>query len=528
MSYQDLRQFLFALTRHGLLRHVSTEVDKDWEISAITRWIYQGYNEENRYAVLFDKVKGHSMSVVVGAVGGSYRTYALGLGIDPAGSKAGIMRQIRMRWADALAMPIKPVTVSQGPCQENVFAGKGVNLHQLPVPVWTPGKDGNWEKGLGFLTSPCHITRDPDTGTYNMGTYRSMVREKPNEMAINFSIASHMQTHLKKNEARGRRTEVATVLGPDPAVMMASVTRVPENVDELAVAGALRGAPVEMVKCRTIDLEVPATAEIVIEGSIPLRSERPFELEGPFGEVTGYQGSATYSPVCEISCITYRNNPIYQAFVSQMPPSESSKVRQIGLESLTLKELAKMNTGGIEDINMPEGAQGRFIVASIKKKDKGHPERVARAIFKILQPRYAKMVIVTDDDVDIYDLDNLIWAITFRTSLTPDRRGVHFIEGLSATALDYSAAPSLREELDKRSGDYAWPGVGVFIDATRPYEPYPVVSLPAAKYLEKARDSWQEYGLPRLEKDALPRTVVVEEEYLQSGKVTTDLRPRQP
>lgn len=526
MSYQDLRQFLSALEKKGLLRHVSTEVDKDWEISAITRWVYQGYSEDNRYAVLFDKVKGHSMPVVVGAVGGSYKTYALGLGIDLAGSKAEVMNKIRRRWAGALAGPIKAVMVSRGPCQENVWTGKDVNLHKLPVPVWTPGKDGNWQKGLGFLTSPCHISKDPDTGIYNMGTYRSMIREKPTEMAINFSIASHIQTHVKKNEARGKRTEVATVLGPDPAVMMASVTRVPQDIDELAVAGALRGSPVEMVKCKTIDLEVPATAEIVIEGSIPLQSERPFDLEGPFGEVTGYQGSATYSPVCEISCITFRNNPIYQAFVSQMPPSESSKVRQIGLESLTLKELATMDTGGIEDINMPEGAQGRFIVASIKKTDKDHPERVARAIFKILQPRYAKMVIVTDDDVDIYDLDNLIWAITFRTSLTPERRGVHFIEGLCATALDYSAAPSLRAELEKRSGEYAWPGVGVFIDATRPYEPYPVVSLPAAKYLENARNSWKKYGLPKLERDALPRTVVVEEEYLKAGKVTDDLRPR--
>ncbi len=526
MSYQDLRQFLSALEKHGLLRHVKTEVDKDWEISAIMRWIYHGHSEENRYGVIFDRVRGHSIPVVVGAVGGSYKTYALGLGIDPGGPRAETMAKIRERFATALDNPIKPVTVGRGACQENVLKGDQVDLHRLPVPVWTPEKDGNWEKGLGFLTAPCHITKDPDTGIYNMGTYRSMVREQRNEIGINFSIASHIQNHVRKNEARGKPTEVATVLGPDPAVMMASVTRVPEDADEIAVAGGLRGESVEMVRCRTIDLEVPASAEIVIEGRILPQKERPFEIEGPFGEVTGYQGCATYSPVCEISCITFRNNPIYQAFLSQMPPSESSKVRQIGLESLTLKKLADSGVEGIEDISMPEGSQGRFIVVSIRKSDSGHAERAARAVFKILQPRYAKFVIVTDDDVDIYDLDTLIWAITFRTSLTPDRRGVHFIEGLSATALDYSAAPSLEEELRKRSGDYGWPGVGLFIDATRPYEPYPVTSLPPPQYLERAITAWKRYGLPDLERESLPRSVVVEEEYLKVGKVTRDLMPR--
>ncbi|MDP2719583.1 MAG: UbiD family decarboxylase [Dehalococcoidia bacterium] len=526
MSYSDLRELLAALEKNELLRHVSAEVDKNWEISMVMRWIYQGYSEDNRFAVSFDKVKGFSIPVVVGAFGGSYKTYALSLGIDPHGPKSEVMAAIRKRWADALGKPIPPVMVGKGSCQENVLKGGDINLHRFPVPVWTPEKDGNWNRGLGFLTAPCHITRDPDSGAYNMGTYRSMLRENPAEMGVNFSLGSHIQGHVKKYEGRGLPTPVATLIGVDPAVGLASATRIPGDMDELSVAGGLRGSPVEMVKCLTIDLAVPASSEIVIESIIRPRSERPHDIEGPFGEVTGYQGCATYSPVMEVQCITFRNNPIYQAYISQMPPSESSKLRHVGMEALTLKKLLDAGIEGVEDINMPESAQGRFIIVSIRKTDDSHPERVAREVFNILQPRLGKFVVVTDDDIDIYDLDNVLWALTFRTTLTPEKRDIHFIEGLSANALDYSAAPSLEAELKKRSGEHTWPGVGAFIDATRPYIPYPVVSLPPARYLEQTKKDWARYGLPKLEKEALPRTIVVEERYLAEGKATMDLMPR--
>ncbi|MBI4331315.1 MAG: UbiD family decarboxylase [Chloroflexi bacterium] len=525
MAYRDFREFLKALEQKGLLRHVSAEVDKNWEISAVVRWIYQGYAERNRFAVRFDNVKGYSIPVVVGAIGGSYRTYAVALGIDPDKPRPEVMAAIRARWAKAVDRPVKPEHVNSGPCQENVLKGGEVNLHRFPAPVWTPEKDGNSRQGLGFLTAPCHITRDPDTGAYNMGTYRSMLREKPNEFGINFSFGSHIQNHVKKNDARGLPTEVATVLGAVPPVALASATRVAEDADELAVAGGLQESPLEMVKCQTLDLEVPATAEIVLEGIIRPQRERPYELEGPFGEVTGYQGCASYSPVSEIRCITFRNNPVYQAFVSQMPPSESSKIRHIGMEALCLKRIKDEGVAGITDINMIETAQSRFVIASIRKENNSDPRRVADAIFQVLQPRAGKIVVVTDDDVDIYDLDNIIWAITFRTALTPERNGIKFLEGLSATALDYSAAPSLRAELENRARGLSWPGTGVFIDATRPYTPYPVVALPPVRYLEQARNEWSKYDLPKLEREELPRAILVEDRNLAEGKATADLLP---
>ncbi|MDP2726136.1 MAG: UbiD family decarboxylase, partial [Dehalococcoidia bacterium] len=372
-------------------------------------------------------------------------------------------------------------------------------------------KDRNWEEGYGFFTSPYVVTKDPDTGIPNVGTYRVSVRKEPNMLGLGWAGNSHMRAHFRRNEARGKPTEIAIVIGADPVVGMTSVTRIPADSNEFAVAGGLRGAPLEMVKCETVDLEVPAHAEIVIEVRLPTARERQYEAEAPFGEMTGYQGSASYGPVCEISCITHRSRPIYQAFISQMPPSESSKVRHIGHESLMMRELRALGIGGIVDMSHPEGAQGGVIIVAIRKEGDSHPARVANAIFAI--SRGTKFVIVTDDDVDIYDSDNLWWAMTFRTSMIPTRRRAYFYEGIASMGLDYSVHNSLKEAIRTKEVLQS----GLFIDATRPFAPYPVTSLPPAKYLEKAREEWDETGLPPLEKTDLPRYILMEEEYIEMG-----------
>ncbi len=512
MTY-DLRTHLKALENHGLLRRVKREVDKNWELSAIMRWVYIGHEEAKRYAVLFERVKGYEMPVVVGAIGASYKTYAAALGIDPHQPRAKVMAEIRKKFIDALKNPLPPVRVDSGPCKERIDRGSAVNIHKFPIPVWTPEKDHGWKEGHGFITSAYFMSRDPETGIRNVGTYRMMIRPEPNITGVAATFGAHIMHHVRKNEARGRATETAAVIGADPAIGMVSPTEVPYGVDELAVAGALRGSPIEVVRCETVDIEVPAHAEMVLEGRLPPVSERPYEPEAPFGEYTGYQGSAKLSPVNELSCITHRKDCIYQAFISQMPPSESSKIRHIGFESLILKHLQDLGYEGIVDINIPEGAQVGVVIVSIRKLDDGHPGRITNAIFSLLQPRWGKFVIVTDDDVDIYDLDNVFWAITFRTSLSPARRNIRFFEGLIAQCLDYSAANAI-EDLKSR---WDWPSAGVLIDATRPYAPYPVTSLPPAKYLTRALESWEEYGLPELDRKEIPRSIVVEEEYLKKG-----------
>jgi UbiD family decarboxylase len=515
----DFRIHLQNLERIGLLRHVTKEVDKNWEISAVMRWVYHGNSEPRRYAVMFDHVKGYNIPVVVGAIGASYMTYAVSLGLDPMRPKTDLMDEIRKRWIKAIDHPIEPVLVSTGPCKENILLGDEVDIHKLPVPVWTPEKDRYWKEGYGFLTSPFHITKDPETGIRNVGTYRNMLRKEPDEMGIFPSLGTDLLLHIKKNEAKGWPTEIATVIGTDPTIGMTSVTTFPPEYDEMAISGGLRGTPIELVRCETVDLEVPATAEFVIEGKILPPHERSYEMEGPFGEFTGHQGGALLNPVYKITCITHRDNPIYQGFISEMPPSESSKLRHISTESLVLRQLEMLGIPGIVDINMPETTQSHITIISIKKLSMRHPAKVANALFSILQPGSGKIVIVVDDDIDVYDNDHLWWAVTFRTSMVPERMNIHFVEGLQAVKLDYSALPSFFSE-GKIPPSMGQPAIGLFIDATRPFIPFPGVSLPPEKYLKKVRDIWESYHLPELEREDLPKAAQLEEEHLKSGIVT--------
>ena len=509
----DLHDHLGALEKHGLLRHVEAEVDKNWELSAIARWVYLGHNEERRYALQFDKVKGFDIPVVIGAIGASYKSYAVALGVNPDQPRQAVMAEIRQHFNRALDKPLDPVMVDSGRCKDRMEKGRDINIHKFPIPVWTPEKDCGAAEGFGFITSAYCVSKDPDTGIRNVGTYRMMLRPEPNETGMGVAFGNDLWHHIQKNEIRNQATEVAAVIGADPAIGMVSTTELPYGVDEFTVASALRSEPIPLVKCDTVDLEVPADADLVIEGRLPPKSERPYEPEAPFGEYTGYQGSGKLSPVFEISCITYRSDCVLQGFISQMPPSESSKLRQIAYEAMVLKHLQNLGYQGIVDLHMPESAQAGVTVVSIRKSDDGQPARIASAIFSLLQPRWGKFVIVTDDDVDIYDLGNLLWAMTFRTSLAPERTRIHFLDGMIAQVLDYSAANSI-EDLKRR---WDWPSRCVLIDATRPYKPYPVTSLPPPRYLEAALKSWDRYGLPELDRKELPRSVVVEEEYLKQG-----------
>jgi UbiD family decarboxylase len=509
----DLHDHLKALERYGLIRHIDAEVDKNWELSAVARWVYLGHDEARRYAVKFDRVKGFDIPVVVGAIGASYKTYAVALEIDPHQPRQAVMAAIRKKFNSALDHPIDPIFARTGRCKERIDRGENVSLHKFPAPVWTPEKDMGAAEGLGFITSAYCVSKDPDTGIRNVGTYRMMLRAEPDETGMGVAFGNDLWRHIHKNEERNQPTEVAAVIGADPAIGMVSTTELPYGTDEFTVASALRGEAIPLVKCETVNLEVPADADIVIEGCLLPRSERPYEPEAPFGEYTGYQGSGKYSPVFKVSCVTYRSDCVMQGFLSQMPPSESSKLRQIAYEAMALKHLQRLGYEGVVDLHMPESAQAGVTVVSIRKTDDGQPARIASAILSLLQPRWGKFVIVTDDDVDIYDLDNLLWAMTFRTSLAPDRTNICFLNGMIAQVLDYSAANSI-DDLRRR---WDWPSRCVLIDATRPYKPYPVTSLPAARYLGAALKSWERYGLPDLDRKELPRAVVVEGDYLKQG-----------
>lgn len=524
MQFNDFRDYLAELEKRELLREVSQPVDKNWEISAVMRWVYQGLTENDRFGILFTNVKGHDQSVAVGVLGANYKTYALAIGLDPDLPRSEVMNGAHVQWEAALKDPIPPVIAKDGkgaPCKENIHLGKDIDIHKLPVPVWTPEKDPGWQEGFGFITAGYHISKDPDTGIRNMGVYRNRIIEPADEICVRPGIASGLRRHFLRNEEKGKPTEVALVLGTQPTIGLVAVNAIPADMDELAVAGALHGAAIELVPCETIDLEVPATAEIVIEGRLLPASEQPYRWDGPFGEYTGYQGSGSLNPVFKISCISHRNDAILQTFISQFPPSESSKLRQIADEGFLLSVL-NQNVGNVTAIHIPEATQ-RMAIVSIKKQSPGHPRRVANALSTMVKAN-PKIMIVVDDDIDVYNWDDIFWAVTFRTTLLRERCGVQFMDGMDPVGNDYSVFKNA-EEAREMQGRYKFTTRKLFIDATRPYKPYPATSLPPRKYMEMALENWESYGLPPLTNPRIPVKLFSEERDLQSGVVRL---PEQP
>ena len=270
MPYESFRQYLEILESRKWIKWIDAEVDKDWEITSVARIYFRRTPENERCALGFRHVKGYDIPLVLGTIGASRRIYGMAIETEPAFEK------IKTAWQGALASPIAPVTVDSGPCKEVILRGKDVDLYRFPIPVWTPEKDPN-----PFLTAPCLITKDPETGIGNIGTYRMEIKKKDQTGLLWDLPSQHGAIHYAKYEEMNKPMPMAVVLGVDPTVIMASVTKVPLDIDEMAVAGGLRGKAIEVVPCETIDLHVPASAEIVLEGEV-LPGERA--SEGPFGE----------------------------------------------------------------------------------------------------------------------------------------------------------------------------------------------------------------------------------------------------
>ena len=256
MAYRDLRDYVAALEKHGKLKRVTKQVDKDWEIAAVCRQLFKKIPPARRPAVVFENVKGFDIPVVAGVLGASRDIYALGLETEG-------VEGINRKWDNALENPIAPRLVKQAPCKENILHGKDVDITKLPVPTWTVGEDP-----APFFTSPYLITKDPETGVRNVGTYRMQVKG-PNKTGLLIGKRQDMAWHIYKNNALNKPTPLAVVIGADPTIGYVSVSKMSEALDEFAVAGALRGEAVDLVPCETVPLEVPATAEIVLEGEIP-------------------------------------------------------------------------------------------------------------------------------------------------------------------------------------------------------------------------------------------------------------------
>ena len=471
MAYRDLRDYLLALEKKGKLRRVRKEVDKDWEIAAVCRQLFKKIPPTQRPALVFENVKGFKIPVVAGVLGASRDIYAIGLETD---SVEGINR----KWDHALGHPLAPRMVKEAPCKENIFHGRDVDITKLPVPVWTVGEDPG-----PFFTSPYVITKDPETGIRNVGTYRMEVKG-PNKTGFLIGKRQDASWHIIKNNALNRPTPAAVVIGSDPSIGYVSVSKMSDALDEFAVAGALRGEPVDLVPCETIPLEVPATAEIVLEGEIPANS---LEREGPFGEYTGYMGPAGDQPFFEIKCMTYRNKPLYQAFISQMPPSESSCIRGVGREWPLFKHLKDTLRIPIRDLRLKEsGGSGAYLVISLKKQFDGQVRQLMYGAWS-LRTGFGKITVIVDEDIDVWDDFAVDWALSWH--VRPDR-DVYIEKDVQAVGLDPSQAPaSVPQHHPSR-----YLGSRIGIDATRKHE-YPAISLPPKEHLDLVASRWQEYGI---------------------------------
>ena len=470
MPYRDLRDYLATLEAKGLLCHVTAEVDKDWEIAAVTRRVFQRFPQEQRPALMFDRIRGYDIPLVVGILGGSRQIYATALETTVEDAVA--------KWQRGIRTPIPPVVVDDAPCQEEVYLGDAADALKFPTPIWTVGQDPD-----PFQTSALVISRDPETGVRNVGTYRVQMKG-PRRTGLMINPPRNMNQHIHKNEAAGRDTEVAIVIGADPVVGLTGVTPFPYGQDELALAGGIRGAPVEVVRCRTVDLEVPATAEIVIEGYIPCGGR---EWEGPFGEYGGYMGTGGHHPFVEITAITHRHRPILQAFLSQMPPSESSCIKQLGRESVILKHLRDNCGLQVRDVHLTEsgGATG-ILYISLRKRSHADPLRAMWGAWS-LHDVFGKVTVVVDDDIDVRDPFQVEWALAFRMQPAQD---VRIFEGTEALTLDPSQAPPDVPAEDPRRRVSSRVG----IDATKKHA-FPALAVPPAEHLARVDAQWERYGI---------------------------------
>ncbi len=482
--YKDLREHIEALETNNKLVRIKRQINKDTELMPLVRWQFRGLPEEERKAFLFENVidakgKRYSIPVLVASHAASKEVYAIGMMCKPD--------EITEKWAEAQRHPIKPKIVKDGPIHEEVYLGDNPlergGLEELPVPISTAGFDN-----APYLTCGCWVSKDPETGIGNIGVYRAMIKSKT-RMGIHCPLDKHLRQHWEKCRRMGKPLQAAIIVGASPAVSFSAVVRLPYEVDEYDIAGGIAGEPIELVRCKTVDIEVPARAEIVIEGELPTDS---MEREAPFGEWPGYMGLEAIEPYFNVTCITRRRDAIYNAFISQFPPSESSKIRQPGEEAALYKFLRHDCGLPVLEVALPESC-GSNAYCVIKMK-KSHPAQAWQALNGIVaRTPWRKIIVAVDEDINPRDADSVNWALSFRVQPYRDMR---IVQGMVAP-LDPSAVPPEETDTDERRYPSPSGGSALLVDATRKWD-YPPVSLPKKEFMEQARRIWEEEGLPKL------------------------------
>jgi UbiD family decarboxylase len=471
-----LRPFISVLEKSGELRRVNAEVDWKYEVGAIMHEV----DHQKGPAILFENVKDYDIPLFVGALTTRPRI-ALALGLSPDTPLQEITREYKERAGN----PIEPVIVPGGPCKEKIYHANNINLLSFPAPWWHEMDGGRY---IGTLHSV--VCKDPDSNWQNCAVHRVMLHDE-RTCGIYFAPGQHNAIIYSKYEQMGRPMPVAIAIGLDPVCILTSAGGFPAYVNEWTIAGALKKAPLEVVKCETNDLYVPAHAEIVIEGEMPIRERKD---EGPFGEHTGYFGGARVPrPVINVKCITHRENPIFQGTYEGMPPNEDHMITSVNSSALALKAFEEMGFIGIKAINFPPGADPWLsAIISIEKKYEGHGIDASRVLFACKAGSFVKHIIVVDEDIDVFDLENVLWAVNTRFQA---RRAVitHLEHG---SMLDPSKPLEWGGVTDRMVIDATWP-------MTHEFPPrqewsglsHPPTLMPSQELIERVRRRWKEYKI---------------------------------
>lgn len=477
---RDFQEHIAALEAAGLLVRVERPIDKDTELHPLVRWQFQGgLAEDERRAFLFTNVvdgrgRRYDIPVVVGALAASPRIYAVGMGRP--------IEEIGEAWMRAMANPIAPVLVAEAACQEVVITGDELKrsesgLKKLPVPISTPGFDA-----APYLAATLCITRDPETRVRNMGTYRAALKATDR---LGVRMASRIggaggYLHWQKYRKRREPMPCAIVVGCAPVVMYTGPQKLPIDQDEIAVAGALAGAPIPIAKCVTIDLEVPADAEIVVEGLI---DPELLEPEGPFGESHGHVALEDFNMSMQVTAITHKRAPVFVSIVSQVTPSESSVIKKVAYEPMFLAHLRDhLSIKGARAVSLHEPLTNvRPVILLSIARDTPRSE-VWRALYGAasLRADCGKIVIAVSEDIDPRNGDALLWSLAYRCNPVED---IHVAPHRSA---GHSPKSNRRDEDST-----------LLIDATLKHA-MPPLALPARSFMERVRLIWEELGLPQL------------------------------
>jgi 4-hydroxy-3-polyprenylbenzoate decarboxylase len=483
MAYGGMGAFVRTLEQRGLLARIQREVDPHLEVAAIADRVMKAGGP----ALLFERVRGARFPVLINAYGSRERM-SLALGVEDLETHARAIEELvrtrapsSARELAALASKIPelahvpPRRTTDAPCQEVVQVGADVDLDALPILTSWP-RDGG-----PFITLPNVITRDPDTGARNIGMYR-MQKIDRRTTAMHWQIHKTGARHFRRARELGLpRLEVAVAIGGDPALTYAATAPLPDGIDEWMFAGFLRRAAVKTVACKTIDLEVPADADFVLEGYVD-PSEEPF-AEGPFGDHTGYYTLVEPFPRFHVTALTRRSDAVYPATLVGPPPMEDAWIGK-ATERLFLP-LLKMIFPEVVDMNLPvEGAFHNLVIVSIKKQYPFHANRIAHGLWGAGQMMFSKVICVVDDDVDVQNVGEVAWRLL--ANLDP-KRDLSFVEG-PIDQLDHGANQALF-------------GGKVSIDGTRKWKEegytreWPEVARMSAEVTARVEAMWGELGI---------------------------------